>query len=94
MTQAAPAVAFYCVFSHHDHAMDHRRDWRPFGTCGCCESWVIPAPSAVAVACFGPRGVEDVCRQCLDDYLGRCSNKDREVTLIGPRQHPTPTTWQ
>jgi hypothetical protein len=68
-TLVAAPVLFYCAFSHHDHADDRCRDWRPLGPCGCCGSWVVPPPPAAAVACFGPLGIWDICQLCLDEYL-------------------------
>lgn len=71
--KAAATPLFLCAFSHHAHDTVPRPLWGPPGACDCCADlfadWDIPAPPAVAVACFGPLGPRDVCEACLKEYL-------------------------
>lgn len=69
----ATAPFFSCVFSHHDHARQEPSAHDTLGTCDCCADmfagWDIPAPPAVATACFGPLGMLGICEHCLAEYL-------------------------
>lgn len=69
----AAAPRFFCAFSHHAHNAVPHPSWGALGACDCCADlfagWDVPAPPAIAVACFGPLGLRDVCAPCLKEYL-------------------------